>query len=84
MNLEVLKSEKHELDVSLDSVTVSEILRVYLHEQGVDFSAWKREHPSKPVLLKIRTTDKNASKVVSDAILAIKKDCDSILSAIKK
>jgi DNA-directed RNA polymerase subunit L len=84
MNLEVIKSEKNELEASIDNMTVAEVLRVYLYEQGVELAAWRREHPSKPAVMHIKTSGKTVQKSVSDAIAAIKKDCDALLSAIKK
>ena len=84
MNLEIIKQEKNEIDFNLDNVTVAEILRVYLNENGADFAAWKREHPSKPVSFKIKSSEKSIKKVVSDSVNAIKKECDSLVSALKK
>lgn len=84
MDVEVIRSDKNETDIATDSVTISEILRVYLNQEGVDFVAWRRDHPSKPVLFTIKSSGKSVSKIVGDAVSAIKKDCDSILSALKK
>lgn len=84
MNIEVIKNEKNEIDLRIDNLTVAEILRVYLNEQGVDFAAWRREHPSKPLIFKIESADKNVKKVVADAVSAIKKDCDKLVSGLKK
>lgn len=82
MQVSVLKMEKNEADIQLDNVTVAEILRVYLNEGGVEFAAWRKEHPSKPVVLKIKAG--NVSKAVSDAVSAIKKDCSMLVSELKK
>ncbi len=84
MNIEVLSSDKNNLEVKIDSVTVAELLRIYLNENGADFAAWRRDHPSSPALLKIKTSDKTVKKTVGDAIDAIKKDCDKILKGLKK
>jgi len=84
MNIEVVKSDKNEIEIKTDSITTAEILRVYLYEAGVEFAAWKREHPTKPIIFKIKSSDKPVKKVVSDAISAIKKDCDKISAALKK
>ena len=83
MKLEVVKAEKHEVQVELDNVTVAEVLRVYLYENGADFAAWKREHPSKPLVFNIKS-DSGVKKAVSDAVSAIKKDCDKIVALLKK
>ncbi|MEM4271631.1 MAG: RpoL/Rpb11 RNA polymerase subunit family protein [Candidatus Pacearchaeota archaeon] len=84
MNIEVLKSEKNEIDLKIDNLTIAEILRVYLNEQGVEFAAWRREHPSKPLIMKIKTSGETAKKAVSEAVSAIKKDCDKLASLVKK
>jgi len=84
MEMEVLKSDKNEIEVKLDDLTIAEILRVYLNEQGAEFAAWRREHPSKPAIMKIVSSGKTAKKAVSEAVAAIKKDCDAVLKAIKK
>ena len=84
MNIEVLKSEKNDVELKIDNLTIAEILRVYLYEHGVVFAAWRREHPSKPLIFKIESNDKNVKKVVADAVSAIKSDCDKILKVVKK
>jgi len=84
MNIQVLKNEKNNVELEMDNATVAEILRVYLYEQGVDFAAWRRDHPSKPLTFKIESKDKAVKKAVSDAASAIKKDCDKILALVKK
>ena len=83
MEVKILSDEKGELDIEMSNQTIAEILRVYLNEQGVDFAAWKREHPSKPVLLKIKTSS-GAKKAISSAISAIGKDCSVLLAELKK
>jgi DNA-directed RNA polymerase subunit L len=84
MNIDIIKSEKDEIELNLDNQTIAEVLRVYLYEQGVNFAAWKREHPSKPILFKIKSSSKTVKKVVSDAVASIKKDCEKINSILKK
>lgn len=84
MEIEILKQDKNELEANVDNVTVAEILRVYLNKQGVDFAAWRREHPSKPALIKIQSSGKTVRKEVSDAVTAIKKDLSKIVSSVKK
>lgn len=83
MEIEVISESKSEATVNLDSVTIAEVIRVYLGENGADFAAWRREHPSKPVLLKISSA-KGVSKAVSDSVAAIKKDCDKLAALAKK
>ena len=84
MNAEIVKQEKNDLEVKIDNQTVAEILRVYLNEQGVDFVAWRKEHPTKPLILKIKTSGKTVKKAVSDAIAEINKDCEKLLAVLKK
>jgi DNA-directed RNA polymerase subunit L len=83
MNVEVLKADKNDTEVTIDNITIAEILRVYLYDNGADFAGWRREHPSKPAVFKIQA-GKGVKKAVADAVSAIKKDCDKVLSAVKK
>lgn len=82
MEIDVIKNEKDEFEARVNNVTTAEILRVYLNKENVDFAAWRREHPTKPVVMKI--TSKNIKKDVGSAIAAIKKDLDTLLKSIKK
>ena len=84
MEIKVLREEKNEIELELNNVTVAEILRVYLNEQGIDFAAWKREHPSKPVIFLIKSSGKTISKTVAEAVVQINKDCDFLLKGLKK
>ncbi|MBU0466828.1 MAG: hypothetical protein KJ718_04860 [Nanoarchaeota archaeon] len=84
MELEILKQEKNNLDAKLDNITVAEILRVYLNKQGIEFAAWRREHPSKPIVMKITSSGKTVKKEVSDAVVDVKKDLDKIVKGVKK
>ncbi|MBX4212047.1 hypothetical protein KW787_01145 [Candidatus Pacearchaeota archaeon] len=84
MNIDVVKSEKNELEIKIDNLTVAEIIRVYLNEQGIEFAAWRREHPTKPAILKIESSGSTVKKAVSDAIAAIQKDLGKVSSALKK
>lgn len=83
MNIEVVENSKSHFDVMVDSVTIAEILRVYLSENGSSFVAWRREHPSKPVVFRIEDSS-GVSKVVKSAISTIKKDCDKLKALVKK
>jgi DNA-directed RNA polymerase subunit L len=86
MNIEIVKQEKDSVELNVDNQTVVEVLRVYLNDRvdGVKFAAWRIEHPSKPILFKIQTSGKTVKKAVSDAIVAINKDCDAITKSLKK
>ena len=82
MNIEIIKQEKDEVELKLDNLTVAEIVRAYLYENGAEFAAWRREHPSKPLVFKVKGS--NVKKAVSDTVTHIKKDCDKIKALLKK
>ncbi|HVY01567.1 MAG TPA: RpoL/Rpb11 RNA polymerase subunit family protein [Candidatus Nanoarchaeia archaeon] len=84
MEIEVVKEDKQSIELKVNNLTIAEILRVYLADQGIAFVAWKREHPSKPIIMKIDVSSGTVQKAVADAVAALKKDCDKLLSAIKK
>ncbi len=84
MNIDVTLAEKDDVELKMDNSTVAELLRVYLNAQDVKFAAWRREHPSKPIIMRIQTSSGTVKKAVSDAVLAISKDLDSILNTFVK
>jgi len=84
MHVEILSKDKNSVDFNIDNVTISEVMRVYLQEQGVQFAAWRREHPSKPLNFKIIAGEQSLSKCISGAGEAIIEDCDKILAVVKK
>ena len=84
MNIEVVKQEKNSVELKIDNLTVAEVLRAYLNRNGVEFAAWRKEHPSKPLLFKIESSGKGVKKEVSEAVDMIKKDCNKIVSLLKK
>ena len=84
MNIEILNKDKNNLEVKLENQTIAEILRIYLNNQGINFAALRKEHPTKPIIFKIESSDKTVKKAVSDAIIAIKKDLEKISSGMKK
>ncbi|MFH1151713.1 MAG: RpoL/Rpb11 RNA polymerase subunit family protein, partial [Nanoarchaeota archaeon] len=66
------------IEVELDNLTMVEILRVYLNkDSAVSFAAWKREHPTKNPVLKVKTKGKTAKKAINDAVNSITKDLDN-------
>ncbi|MEK6927695.1 MAG: RpoL/Rpb11 RNA polymerase subunit family protein [Nanoarchaeota archaeon] len=83
MQVEIISEDKGEAEIQMDSQTVAEILRVYLNEQGVEFAAWRRDHPSKPIILKIKASS-GVKKAVSSAIAGINKDCSALVNELKK
>jgi DNA-directed RNA polymerase subunit L len=85
MEINILKDSKEELEVEIGSLTMVEILRVYLNkDSSVTFAAWKREHPTKKPILAVKTKGKTPKKALNDAIAAITKDLDGIEADFKK
>ena len=84
MKTQILKHEKNELEIKIDNTTVAEILRVYLNENGVEFAAWRKEHPTKPATMRIQSSEKTVKKEISEAVSNIKKDLNKVVSLVKK
>jgi len=85
MEIKVLKNSKEEIELETDSLTLVEILRVYLNKDSfVSFAAWKKEHPTKNPILLVKTKGKTAKKAVNDAVSAIVKDLDKAETDFKK
>ncbi len=79
MEIKILKDEKYELQAEVDNLTIAEILKVYLNkDSAVTFAAWKKEHPTKNPILKVKTKGKTAKKAIKDAIAQIDKELDKI------
>ncbi len=79
MEIKILKNSKDELEAEIDSLTIAELLRVYLNkDSAVTFVAWKREHPTKNPILKVQSKGKTAKKAVADAISVIEKELEKI------
>jgi len=85
MEINVLKSSKDEIELEIESITIVEILRVYLNkDSNVTFTAWRREHPTKKPILLVKTKGKTAKKAIDDAVSAITKDLDKLDAEFKK
>ena len=85
MEVKFLRNEKNEAEIELDNLTIAEVLRVYLYkDDNVEFVAWKREHPSKNPVLKIKTKGKTVKKAISDAVSVIEKQADKLIGDFKK
>ncbi len=84
MQIEIINQEKNLLEIKIDNQTIVEILRVYLNRQDIDFAAWRKEHPTKPIIFKIESSDKTVKKAISDAISDIRKDLENIEKSLKK
>lgn len=85
MDINVLRSEKDEIEFELDSLTIAELLRVYLNkDDNVNLAVWKREHPTKNPVMLVKTKGKTAKKALNEAISHISKDLDKTLDEFKK
>ena len=85
MELKVLNSSKDEMEIEINSLTIAEILRVYLNkDSSVSFVAWRQEHPTKNPTFLVKTKGKTAKKAINDAVNSIVKDLDKIESDFKK
>ncbi len=85
MQIEILKDEKNDLELTIDNQTVAELIRVYLNEDDkVNLAAWNKVHYSKPLVLKIITDGKTAKKALSDAIAKVTKELDKYKDEFKK
>jgi DNA-directed RNA polymerase subunit L len=84
MHVEIIQSEKDDFELKVDNPTIAELVRVYLNEQGIKFAAWRKEHPSKPVIMRIQTSSGTVKKAVSDAVGAIQKELDELTAVLKK
>jgi len=84
MEVNFLKDEKNEAEIELDNLTIAELIRAYLaKDSDVNFVAWRREHPTKNPVLKIKTKGKTVRKAISDAISIIEKQADKLVSDLK-
>ncbi|MBT96968.1 MAG: RpoL/Rpb11 RNA polymerase subunit family protein [Candidatus Pacearchaeota archaeon] len=85
MEINILKSSKDEVEVEFGSLTIAELLRIYLDkDSSVSFVAWKREHPTKNPVLLVKTSGKTAKKAINDAVLAVTRDLDKLEVDFKK
>lgn len=82
MEIKILKEEKEVLDVELGNLTVAELLRIYLNENGAKLAVWKRDHPSKNPVLHVEGS--NPKKLVKDTIEKLSKEIDSFVDEFKK
>ncbi len=82
MQVKILKQDKDSIDIEMDSLTIAEILRVYLNKENVKLAAWRREHPSKNPVLHVEA--ENPKAVIKKAINALKKDLDKYVKEFKE
>ena len=84
MNVEIISDESDVLEFRIDNLTIAEILRVYLNNNGVKFVAWRRDHLTKPVIFRVESSGKNVRKVISEAISSINKDLSALSKVVSK
>jgi DNA-directed RNA polymerase subunit L len=82
MEIKILREEKNVIELEINNLTIVELLRVYLNEEGAKMAAWKREHPTKNPILKVEGD--NVKKLVLKAIEKAQKDIDSFVAEYKK
>jgi len=85
MEIKILNSSKDDMEIQIESLTMTELLRIYLNkDSSVIFSAWKREHPTESPILALKTKGKTPKKAISDAVSAITKDLDKVANDFSK
>lgn len=85
MEIKILKSDRKEIEFQVDSLTIAELLRVYLNnEADVTFAAWKREHPTKSPIVKVKTKSKDVKKLIKDVSEKIAKELAVFKADFKK
>lgn len=82
MEVKIIKDEKEHLEIEIESLTIAELMRVYLSENGADYAVWKRDHPSKNPILVIKT--KEPKKILKKTIEVVEKEIDNFLKEFKK
>ena len=82
MQAKIINQEKNKLDIELGSLTIAEILRVYLNKEGAKLAAWKRDHPTKNPILHIEAD--NPKKLLKKAIQNLEKEIDKTVDEFKK
>jgi DNA-directed RNA polymerase subunit L len=85
MEINIIKNEKNELEIKINNQTIAELIRFYLNQDpAVKLGVWKKEHYSKPIILKITTQGKSAKKALQDAITKAQKDLKKYSEEFKK
>ena len=77
MEIKILSDEKDSLDIELNNLTIAELLRVYLNENGAKLAVWKRDHPSKNPVLHIEGN--NPKKILKETISNLENEIDSLV-----
>jgi len=85
MEINIIKDEKNELEIQINNQTIAELVRFYLNQDAnVKLGAWKKEHYSKPLILKIVSDGKSAKKALQDAIAKAQKDLKKYSDEFRK
>tara|TARA_Y100000310_G_C20555210_1_gene750145 strand:+ start:61 stop:324 length:264 start_codon:yes stop_codon:yes gene_type:complete len=85
MEIKILKDDKNDLEVQINNQTIAELVRIYLNQDSsVKLGVWKKEHYSKPLILKVETEGKLAKKALQDAISKAQKDLKKYADEFKK
>ena len=85
MEIKILKDEKNDSELEINNLTIAELLRGYLNkDDDVELAAWRRDHPSKNPILKIKTKSKSAKKILKDAVSDIEKELEKLEVEFKK
>lgn len=82
MEIKILSDEKDSLDIELNNLTIAELLRVYLNENGAKLAVWKRDHPSKNPVLHIEGN--NPKKILKETLSNLENEIDSLVDEFKK
>ena len=82
MEVKILKDEKNVLDIEVSSLTIAEVLRVYLNKEGAKVAAWKRDHPTESPVIHIEAD--NPKKLLKSAIATLGKEIDKAADDFKK
>lgn len=82
--MKILKKEKNYLEIELNNLTLAEILRVYLWKnKNIIYAGWKRDHPSKPVILTLKTKT-NSLEILKKTIEKIREEIKELKEEIKE
>jgi DNA-directed RNA polymerase subunit L len=82
MEVKIISDDKNTLDIELSSLTIAEVLRVYLNKEGAKVAAWRREHPTKNPVLHIEGD--NPKKILKSAVATLEKEIDKAVDDFKK
>ena len=80
-----MKDEGNVLEIELNDLTIAEVIRVYLHKnEDVEFAAWRRDYPTKPMILRVEVKKGSARKAVQEAIEQIEKESEKLVEVVKR